>query len=320
MPRTITLPIEFAFSRVDKTLAQLFPEFSRTQLSVWLRAGKITVNTHTLKPKDKVCAGDVICLHDDLLTQSIVQHNLPEAIGLDIVYEDDAILVINKPAGLVVHPGAGQPNHTLLNALLYHYPLAEQLPRAGIVHRLDKNTTGLMVIAKTLPAYTHLVRQLQARDVKRHYLALVQGEVITGGQINTFYHRHPRNRLKWAVAPHNGKEAITHYRVSQRYQQHTLLDVAILTGRTHQIRVHMAYIHHPIVGDNLYGGRKKVPADMSEPDRLILQQFDRQALHAASLTFEHPSSLTECIFHAALPNDFQALIDCLEPYRVPYTS
>ncbi len=298
--------------RVDVVLAQLFPDFSRSQLQSWLKQGAITVDQRHLKPKDKVSGGECVKLH----VLETANHSKSEAedIPLTIVFEDEHLLIINKPAGLVVHPGAGNPEHTLVNALLHHEPALHQLARAGIVHRLDKDTTGLLMVAKNITTHTSLVRQMQAREIQRHYMALSHGHVISGGMIDTCYGRHPRNRLKMAVCK-QGRQAITQYSVSKKYQDFTLLNVTLMTGRTHQIRVHMAHINHPIVGDPLYGGRARYPAGISEALRDTLQEFKRQALHASTLSFIHPQREERLTFTAPLPEDFQLLLTLLDSHR-----
>ncbi|MDX1837142.1 23S rRNA pseudouridine(1911/1915/1917) synthase RluD [Legionella taurinensis] len=312
----LRVPRDLHGQRIDVALARLLPLYSRSQLSQWLKQGLIQVNQRQLKPKDKVMEGDVITIavEDEAHQQSSDTYE-PEFIPLDIVYEDDALLVVNKQAGLVVHPGAGNPKHTLVNALLHHAPQLASLSRAGIVHRLDKDTTGLLVVAKTLPAHTSLVRQMQERDIQRRYVTLVQGHVISGGEIDTFFGRHPRNRLKMAVL-NQGRQAVTLYTVKRHYDAFTLLDVQLLTGRTHQIRVHMAHINHPVVGDPLYGGRPRIPAQIAPELREALQSFKRQALHAASLSFHHPEHDDLLTFTAPLPDDFQSLINSLDEYLV----
>lgn len=304
-----TISSEYHGQRIDVVLAQLFPDFSRSQLTHWLKEGFITLNERQYKPKDKALGGEHVKLHVVLSTNN--SRCEAENIPLDVVFEDEHFLVINKPAGLIVHPGAGNPEHTLVNALLHHAPSLQHLPRAGIVHRLDKDTTGLLVVAKTLTAHTNLVRQMQAREIQRHYLTLVYGHVISGGVIDTHYGRHPRNRLKMAVCT-QGRQAITHYTVGKQYHYFTLLDVTLQTGRTHQIRVHMAHINHPVVGDPLYGGRARYPAGVNDPLREALQQFKRQALHACTLSLTHPNSQENLTFTAQLPDDFQLLLETLD--------
>ena len=291
--------------RVDVALAQLFPDYSRSQLSHWLKEGAITLDQRPMKPKDKVCGGEHVVIH--VAIDALENRNDPENMPLDILFEDEHVLVINKPSGLVVHPGAGNARHTLVNALLYHDPSLHQLPRAGIVHRLDKETTGLLMVAKTLEALTNLTRQMQAREVQRHYVTLVQGHLIAGGTIDTLYGRHPRNRLKMAVCT-QGKQAITHYSVRQHYHSATLLDVTLMTGRTHQIRVHMAHINHPVVGDPLYAGPPRIAPGTHTLVRQAIQQFHRQALHACSLSFFHPVTQERLTFDAPLPQDFESLL------------
>lgn len=310
------IPNELHGQRIDSVLAQLIPAYSRSQLTVWLKEGKITVNNKCLKPKDKILGGEQVSLDiDSFSLKKDVENYQPENIPLSIIYEDNELLVINKPSGLVVHPGAGNHEHTLLNALLFHDPSLANLPRAGIVHRLDKETTGLLVVAKTLESHVQLTRQMQARTIRRSYITLVQGHIISGGEINTGYGRHPRNRLKMAVCE-SGKEAITHYTIRKYYHFYTLLDVQLQTGRTHQIRVHMAHINHPVFGDPLYGGRLKVPRDIDKDFLLNLQQFKRQALHAIKLSFIHPTLNTLLTFEAPIPDDFKTLLTDLDNYFV----
>jgi 23S rRNA pseudouridine1911/1915/1917 synthase len=308
------VPTKLHGQRIDIVLAKLLPEFSRSQLSHWLQQEKITVNAKPAKPKYKVSSGDEITVFMDLIAEeNRIPQCGPENIPLDIVFEDEAILVVNKPSGLIVHPGAGNANHTLVNALLYHEPSLSQLPRAGIVHRLDKETTGLLVIAKTNQSLTHISRQIQARSMRRGYLALVQGHLISGGEITTAYGRHPKNRLKMAVLQ-QGREAITRFSLKKQYQDYTLLDVQLMTGRTHQIRVHMAHINHPIVGDPLYGGRIRFPKMADETLLDQLKAFQRQALHAISLTLQHPTSHEILSFEAPLPEDFAMLLLALDAH------
>lgn len=312
--KKLLIPREYHNQRIDSVLAQLLPDYSRSQISHWIKNGTITINHKPCKPKYKALDGDVIEMNVDLtLIDKDFTQCPPEAIPINIVYEDDAILVLNKTANIVVHPGAGNKEHTLVNALLHHSPSLCHLPRAGIIHRLDKDTTGLLVVAKTLTAHTSLIRQMQSREIQRHYLTLVQGHVISGGTIHTEFGRHPRNRLKMAVVK-QGRQAITHYRVRKHYQDYTLLDVTLMTGRTHQIRVHLAYINHSVVGDPLYGGRIKFPAHASEQMINQLQQFNRQALHACTLSFYHPKTEKELTFTAPLPDDLETLLNTLDKH------
>lgn len=303
------IPSEFSGQRIDQVLAQLYPEWSRSKLSAWLKAGNILINQQVWKPNTKVTGGET--LQFDLPPDTLDLHAAAENIPLDILYEDEHLLVINKPSGLIVHPGAGNPHGTLLNALLHHHASLQDLPRAGIVHRLDKDTSGVMVIAKTLTAHTHLIRQLQERTIQRQYLALVYGHLVAGQTIHTEYGRDPRNRLKMAVLEH-GKPAITTFTVRKRYHYVSLLQVSLHTGRTHQIRVHMTHINHPIVGDPLYKTRNCLKAGMSTELRNALTTFPRQALHAEQLQFQHPISQQTLTFTAPIPYDFQHLLDFIE--------
>ena len=304
------VPIDYLGERLDRVVAELCPDFSRSQLQKWIKSGHILLNDKISNVRTKISVDDVI-LVNPVLEQKI--NDLPESIDLDIVYEDDHLLVLNKAAGLVVHPGAGNQNGTLVNGLLAHNSEQKNLPRAGIVHRLDKDTTGLMMVAKTLETHNALVNQLQDREVKREYLALVSKEVIAGDTIEANIGRHPRDRKKMTVhTTGGGKEAITHYRVEQRLLNHTLLRVNLETGRTHQIRVHLSWKHMPIVGDRVYGGRTKVPANISDELRHQLQRFNRQALHATRLTITHPHSKELITWEVGVPDDMQNLISSLE--------
>ncbi|WP_411860507.1 23S rRNA pseudouridine(1911/1915/1917) synthase RluD [Halioxenophilus sp. WMMB6] len=302
-----TVPVALRGSRLDQAAAQLFPDYSRSQLQQWIKGGQLTVNRRPAKTKDKLIGGEFLLLDAELEAQGDWQ---PEAIPLDIVYEDDALMVINKPAGLVVHPAAGNRDGTLLNALLAHLPELAKLPRAGIVHRLDKDTTGLMVVGKTPTAVTDLVAQLQARTVSRTYLALVIGGLTGGGTVDAPIDRHPGQRTKMAVVQ-GGKQAITHYRVKARFSNHTLLEVKLETGRTHQIRVHMAHLRHPLVGDSTYAGRFKIPPAASEPLIAALKRFPRQALHATALGLIHPVSGEAISWQVPLPKDMADLLALL---------
>ncbi len=307
------IPTAFHGQRLDPVLASLYPDYSRSLLTKWIKEGFITLNDQLAKPRDKVTAGDKIDIDAPMENHRETDKLLPQNIPLDIIYEDDYLLIINKQAGLVVHPGAGNPESTLVNALLYHDETLQQLSRAGIIHRLDKDTTGLMVIAKTLPAYTELIRQMQAREINRHYQALVQGYLISGGEIDTAFGRHHRNRLKMAVLT-QGKQALTYYKIREHFEEHTLLDIQLMTGRTHQIRVHMAHINHPVIGDQLYGGRPRFPKNADESLRDVIKSFKRQALHACKLSFIHPVSKEQLTFHAPLPEDFKRLIKAIREH------
>lgn len=305
---TEIVPGELAGERFDRIAAELFDEFSRSRLQKWIADGHLKVDGEKLRPREKLSEGAKLSLAVVLEEEGDWQ---PEAMSLKILYEDESLIVVDKPADLVVHPAAGNRDGTLLNGLLYQYPELINLPRAGIVHRLDKDTSGLMVVARTLQAHNHLVDQLQARSVSREYLALVNGTPVAGATIRTCYGRHPGQRLKMAVLP-RGKDAITHFRVERRFPNHTLLKVNLETGRTHQIRVHLAHMKYPIVGDPLYGGRPRVPAGASQELRDALQQFPRQALHAAKLELEHPATGELCSWRSELPDDMAGLLDILD--------
>jgi 23S rRNA pseudouridine1911/1915/1917 synthase len=298
---TRRVPEILAGSRLDRALAQMFPEHSRNRLQKWLREGWVRLNSRAAKPKQKIWGGErvEICPRADPADMA----HRAERIALDVIHEDDDILVINKPAGLVVHPGSGNWRGTLLNALLHHCAKLSKLPRAGIVHRLDKDTSGLLVVAKTLRAQTDLVRQLQARTVKREYLAVVRGRVAAGGEVSAPVGRDPRNRVRMAVVQ-TGRPALTRYRVARRFADATLLECSLATGRTHQIRVHMQALGHPLLGDPVYGGGRRF--------RLQSPSISRQALHAARLEFVHPVSGARMRFVAPVPKDFAALLDALE--------
>ncbi len=301
--RNLRVPTQKTSARVDVILAQLLPEFSRSKIQSWLKSGNITLNQRQCKSKDQVYGGEVLNL--DLPADITIIEAQAESIPLDIVFEDQHLLIINKPAGLIVHPGAGNPNHTLVNALLFHDPKLAQLPRAGLIHRLDKDTTGLLIIAKSLSAHTQLIRQMQAREIQRSYLALVYGCVYGSGTIDTFYGRHPRQRLKMAVCT-NGKQAITHFSVDKNYADTTLLRVKLETGRTHQIRVHTAHMGHPIVGDQLYSSKPR------KCTQNALTTFARQALHAYSLELNHPITGFALSCSAPPPQDFMDLMEILD--------
>jgi 23S rRNA pseudouridine1911/1915/1917 synthase len=305
----VQIPVDFQGLRIDKALAKLFPDYSRAKLVSFLKEGAITVDNKQYAPDDKVFGYEEVILNPTTTTH--YEPMAAEDIPLDIVFEDEHLLVVNKPAGLIVHPGAGNPNHTLVNALLHHNDIHSNLPRAGIIHRLDKDTTGLLVVAKTLMAHTNLIKQMQERDITRRYLALVHGHIIAGDTIHTGFGRCPRNRLKMAVC-RGGKEAITKYRVAKQYDFVTLLNIELETGRTHQIRVHMAHINHAVVGDKLYNSRRGVQKGVSEEVRNQLQQFSRQALHACTLSFTHPVSLEQITCEAPLPLDFKSLLTTLD--------
>ena len=312
-PRTVSLAAsvtdDLAGQRLDQVASQLFPDFSRSRLQAWIKSGELTVDGVSRRSSDRLDGGESLVLNAVLQPQT---QSAPQEIALDIVYEDDALMVINKPADLVVHPAAGHADGTLLNALLHHCPQLAELPRAGIVHRLDKDTTGLMVVAKTLEAHTDLVAQLQERSVSRRYVAVVQGAMVSGGTVNAPLGRHPKDRQRQAVLTHGGKEAITHYRVRRRFRDHTLVECQLETGRTHQIRVHMAHIRFPLIGDVTYGGRLKLPKGATPELIDTLRHFGRQALHAEALGLYHPDTGDYQEWQVPLPADFVHLLAVLE--------
>jgi len=303
----VTIPTEFAGLRLDQALARLFPEYSRSRLKEWLLAGAITVEGGPKRPRDAV-SGDEIVIMQPLVEIEVRAE--AEPISLELEYEDDELLVVNKPAGLVVHPGAGNPAGTLMNGLLHRVPKLEEIPRAGIIHRLDKDTSGLLLVAKTLTTHTALVRLLADREISRHYLAVCKGVLTGGGTVNEPIGRHPVDRKRMSVQQ-NGKPAVTHYTVKERFAAFTYVDVKLETGRTHQIRVHFAHRRHPLVGDQVYGGRLALPKGASEELIQVLRHFKRQALHATRLAFEHPVSGNTVDLEVAPPKDFAALIDTM---------
>jgi len=305
---TLSMPEELAGQRLDQVLARLLPQHSRARLQQWIREGRVTVDQQPSRARDRVHGGELV----EILVPDIPAGDWQaEAIPLVVVYEDDDILVIDKPAGLVVHPGAGNPEGTLLNALLYHVPALIRLPRAGIVHRLDKETSGLLVVAKTEPARLDLIQQLKERSLSREYLALVQGIVIAGGTVDAPIGRHAQTRTRMAVSG-RGRPAVSHYRVERKFRAHTLLRVKLESGRTHQIRVHMAHLKHPLVGDPVYGGRALLPKGAG-PDLVeALRGFKRQALHATRLGLVHPATRQPMAWESAPPQDLRDLLEVLE--------
>ena len=304
------VPIDCAGKRLDQVLAELFSDYSRSKLQTWNKDGKVKVNGKSLKSKDRLEGGETIALNAEA---EIVTEAAAEAIPLQIIYEDDALLIINKPAGLVVHPAAGNWQGTLVNALLYHDQTLSSLPRAGIVHRIDKDTSGLLMVAKTLAAHNSLVEQLQARTIHREYIALCCGRMTAGGTVDEPIGRHPVDRKRYAVRE-SGKPAVTHYRVIQRFNRYTLVQVKLETGRTHQIRVHMASIRYPLVGDPVYGGRLQLPPNCTEQFTTALRGFRRQALHAAKLGLVHPGHGEYCEWEAPMPEDMQNLLNTMSDY------
>ena len=300
---------EFAGKRLDVVLAELFPDYSRSRLKIWIDQGNVLVNNAVVKPKYKVIGDETLQLTVQRIESE--QNCEPEDISLDIVHQDEAIIVINKPAGLVVHQAAGHYSGTLQNALLYFDSALAEVPRAGIVHRLDKDTTGLMVVARNLSSHKYLVNRIQKHQVLREYQAIIYGVLTGGGMVDQPIGRHPRDRIKMAVRE-NGREAITHYRLLQRFREHSHIKVRLETGRTHQIRVHMSHLHHPIVGDPIYAGRHRVPAGAQAELVDYLQAFKRQALHAWRLSFLHPESGEEVSYEAPIPDDMQQLLSLLQ--------
>lgn len=304
----VQVPAEMFGMRLDQAAAQLFPDYSRSRIQGWIKDGNLKVDGEVKRPRDKLNGGELIEVRTELAR---IEHHEGEAIPLDIIYEDDDILVINKPAGLVVHPAAGHDSGTLMNALLHHCPDIAQVPRAGIVHRLDKDTTGLMVVAKTIAAQTEIVAQLQERTMGREYEAVVNGVMTGGGCVDEPMGRHSKNRQKMAVVG-LGKEAVTHYRVLEKFRAHTHIRLKLETGRTHQIRVHMAHINYPLVGDPLYGGRFRLPKGCSPAMQKTLHNFRRQALHAKKLELWHPTTGELVSWEIDLPEDMQKLLAVLK--------
>ncbi|MFM2486485.1 23S rRNA pseudouridine(1911/1915/1917) synthase RluD [Celerinatantimonas yamalensis] len=294
--------------RLDQVLSELFSDYSRSRLKEWILQGRVSIDGSVVdKPREKLQG------YETLTVQAVIEDVIewqPEAVVLDVVYEDDDILVINKAAGVVVHPGAGNHTGTILNGLLHNYPQSRQLARAGIVHRLDKDTTGLMVVAKTVAAQTHLVEALQARQITREYEAIAIGQMTAGGLVDEPIGRHKTKRTQMAVDP-AGRPSVTHYRVAEKFRQHTRLRLRLETGRTHQIRVHMAYIGHPLVGDPAYAGRLRLPKGASPELIAVLRGFERQALHAAMLRLMHPITGEEMEWHAPVPEDMLKVAEAL---------
>jgi len=306
---TAQIPASAAGRRLDQALAELFPDYSRSRLTSWIRAGDVLLDGSAVLPRHIVAGGEIVSLRAQPSQEVPLA---PEHIALDIRYEDRDVLVINKPVGLVVHPGAGQPAGTLQNALLHFDPKLAEIPRAGIVHRLDKDTSGLMVVARTLRAHTALVEQLQARAVHRQYEAIVYGAMIAGGSVDAPIGRHPRDRIKQAVVEEpSGKPAVTHYRVRERFRAHTLIECRLETGRTHQIRVHMAHARHPLVGDSVYGSGLRLPKGATPELAEALRAFRRQALHAEQLEFVHPKTGKPVNVTAERPADLEQLVRVL---------
>lgn len=295
-------------ARLDQVAARLFPEFSRARLQSWIRGGQLLVDGKSARPRDTVHAGAALTLRAELEEETgWAAQELP----LTVVFEDEHLLVIDKPAGLVVHPGAGNASGTLVNALLHYRPALQELPRGGIVHRLDKDTSGLLVVAASPEAHNSLVKQLQNKSVRRQYLAVAQGRLTGGATVDVPIGRHPRQRQRMAVRESGGRDAVTHYRLAQRFGHFTSLDVHLETGRTHQIRVHLAHVGYALLGDPLYGGRLRIPAGASDRLQQALRAFGRQALHAEQLAFDHPMSGELREFSSPLPDDLEMLLAVL---------
>ncbi len=308
------VPLEVAGQRLDQVAPQLFPDFSRSRLQSWIKLGNLQVDGKSARGKDKLNGGETLTLAAVLEQQN---HWQPEPIPFAIVYEDESLIVINKQAGLVVHPAAGNRSGTLLNGLLHHCPELGQIPRAGIVHRLDKETSGLMVVAKTLESHLALVQQLRDKEVSRIYQAVVCGLVTAGGKIDEPLGRHPVHRTKRAVSHGaDARQAVSHYRVLQKFRSHTLVQVTLETGRTHQIRVHMTHLGFPLVGDPVYGGRPRIPKGSSPELISYLEKFKRQALHAWQLGLTHPQTGEAMSWQADIPEDMQVLLELLETDNV----
>jgi 23S rRNA pseudouridine1911/1915/1917 synthase len=304
----LDLPPELAGTRLDSALARLLPQYSRTRIQKWIEDGAVKIDGIVPRVRDKVTGGATATVEARLEANTQVA---PEKMPLDIVHQDASIIVINKPPGLVVHPGAGNREHTLQNALLAHDKSLKNVPRAGLVHRIDKDTSGLLVVARKLEIHTALVGMLAAHEIEREYLAVCLGVMTGGGTVDEPIGRHRTQRIKMAVRS-DGRGAVTHYRIEKKFRAHTLARVQLETGRTHQIRVHLTHIGYPIVGDPVYGGRRKLPAGAAPALKAAIEGFTRQALHAARLTFAHPKTGKPVAFDAPLPKDLKGLLAALE--------
>jgi 23S rRNA pseudouridine1911/1915/1917 synthase len=311
---SLALPQDMAGLRLDQALARALPQYSRARLQGWIEAGAVEVDGRRLRPKDKVLGGERVHIQARLEAQEQVR---AEVMPLEIVFKDGALFIINKPPGLVVHPGAGNARHTLQNALLGLDPKLAVVPRAGLVHRLDKDTSGLLVVARTPEAHTALVAAMAAREVERHYITLCNGVMTGGGTIDEPIGRHRTQRTRMAVR-NDGRPSVTHYRLLKRFRAHTLVHVELESGRTHQIRVHFAHIGYPVVGDPLYGGRRRIPAGAGPALIAELEKFRRQALHAARLSLAHPLTGKEMEWEAPLPADMANLLAVLEADEQTY--
>ena len=307
----VLLPAAVAGLRLDQALARVLPQYSRTLIKQWIDLGQVTQGGVTQKARTPARAGEVI---EVLATLDAVAELVPQAVEFALAYIDEHLLIVDKPVGLVVHPGAGNRDHTLVNGLIERFPELAGLPRAGLVHRIDKDTSGLLVVARTPHAFQTLVRALGRRDIHRHYLAVVNGVLVAGGTIDAAIARDPRARTRMRVMT-GGRQAVTHYRVAERYRAHSLLEVELETGRTHQIRVHLAWRGYPLVGDSRYGARPHLPPSADPSLRAALQHFPRQALHAWRLSFAHPNDDAPLEFESALPADLEALLSALDTDR-----
>ncbi|MBH81918.1 MAG: 23S rRNA pseudouridine(1911/1915/1917) synthase RluD [Gammaproteobacteria bacterium] len=310
--RKATVPPDLAGERVDKAAAVLFDDFSRAVLATWISDGSLMVDGAQVKPKARLLGGEELALNAQLTARE--DWHAAQSVDFQVVFEDEDVLVVNKPPGVVVHPGAGNPDATLVNGLLAHRPQLAELPRAGIVHRLDKDTSGLLLVAGSLTAHHRLVQDLQQRLVTRRYHALVEGVMIAGTDIDSPIGRDPRRRTKQRVRP-DGRPAQTRVRVVERFRNHTLVGALLMTGRTHQIRVHLSSVGHPLVGDTRYGARGRLPAAPSKALVEVVRAFSRQALHAEHLAFNHPRTRQTCAFDASWPGDFVALVAALREDR-----
>jgi len=306
----IIIPNRMMGARLDSSLAEMLPDYSRSKITAWIKSGDALINKKTFKPKDKAIGDEIVCL---TLNQKQNNDWAAEDIPLNVVYEDEDIIVINKQFGLVTHPGAGNWTGTLANALLNYDPTLAKLDRAGIVHRLDKNTSGLMVIARNQKSQKYLVEQLQSHSVVREYSAIVYGHMIAGGTVDEPIGRDPRDRVKQTVLT-SGKDAITHYRAIDRFKSHTHVKAILETGRTHQIRVHLSHAGHSLIGDPMYGGRVRFPKKASEELKEVLMSFKRQALHSKKLTLIHPISGESMSWNASLPDDMLMLLEVLKKF------